>query len=173
MAAYLTVLQKGLTRGIVRTLLRVDSSVALNYYGIYCMAASINTHNTGGLYALQVEIGTSSNVQIRKASSSGALGVGGAGSQLGSSVSAQFNTNGDIVALELFWDADNQIEFGGTKLTAKLGTATDYSDLSTVIDVVDTTSPFTSSVAEGIFSQHQSGSSNSVFYDETIIQLVS
>lgn len=82
--------------------------------------------------------------------------------------------SGNTWTFELEWIASKQTELGGTLLTARVGTATDFSDLAVEFQYVDLTgdSPLTTSAAEGLF--HRYGSSTTAFqrtmyFDQTTL----
>ena len=168
-------LQLGLLKGSIRSLFRRgdDASVVDHFAGLFCMASDLNAHNTGQLYGLHVELMASNNIQLRKGSSGGVLGVGTVGTQLGSTFTADFQGAGSIVALELSWNAEEQSSLGGTELVVRMGFEQDFSDLVTIINVVDTTSPLTTSVAEGIWTSYISfGLETFVHLDQTRIEVI-
>ena len=168
-------LQLGLLKGNIRSLFRRGDSLSVvdHFVGLFCMASDLNAHDTGTLYGVHIELTTSNNIQLRKGSSGGVLGVGTTGTQLGSTFTEDFEGAGTIIALELSWNAEEQSALGGTALTVRLGVEQDFSDLVTIIDVVDTTSPLTTSVAEGIWTSYATfGSQTFVHLDQTRIELL-
>lgn len=165
---------RGIEQGRILTVIKlIDNSNVLFYGGLYCMASSLTTDSIGNVYVLQIGKGTSNNVQIRKASSGGIVGTGTGGTQIGSSDSVSFTNIGDIVCLSIDWDAAHQTFYGGTHIKASFGVQPDFSDLSVFEEQVDSSSPLTSTVAEGMFlhQDSSSGSTCSILYDSTSILL--
>lgn len=159
----------GIDHGIIYTLMRIRNNSNFSFYsGLFCMADDDNPEDTGALYVLQVHKGTSNNVQIRKATSGGIDGTGASGTQIGSSGSVDFDTNGDTVCIALEWDSNNSL---GTELTGYVGTSTDFSDLAQFTTDIDMTSPLITTLHEGVFHHQDSSSSgpSDILFDSTRI----
>ena len=155
-------LQRGITKGKVRSIFRVRNPAVINTSlnvscGLYCMASTLSLLSSGSAYGFDIIASTAgSNVSVRKWTF-GVLASHTA-TVLGSTTTATFANPGDTVAVELEWDADDQIGLGGTRVIARLGTSLIFNDLVTIVDVVDTSSPMTSSLAEGLYFHDDNGS---------------
>ena len=80
-------------------------------------------------------------------------------------------TLGVPFAMELEWIVDVP-NLGGTFLLARTGTQTDFSDLTAQMSFVDTSSPITTSVAEGVVASFKSNSvsdTKKVIFDNTTL----
>jgi hypothetical protein len=76
-------------------------------------------------------------------------------------------SNGDYYPIEFEWNAD-PANFGGTRLTTRLGTknSTSYATLSTVSDIVNASSPYITTLGEGLIHRrltHASGTCTIIF----------
>lgn len=181
---YLTNLDKGFTKGRIRSLMRMVVRPTTQAYaraGLICMQSVINpAAATGAYYTFGWGVGSSTagtpgtqKWLLMKRAPSGQL----------SSVGTELNSTSVVVSasdyypVQLEWVVDIA-DLGGTRLTASVGTlnSTDFGTLVTVFDYLDTSSPLTTSVAEGIFctSANAAGAETYTYtFDETTIyQLV-
>lgn len=175
---YLTSLAKGFTKGRIRTLMRVavrPSHVAHEGCGIVCLQSTLDvTAGSGDCYTFRLGPGPSAT------GAPGTLYWGlvkhtsaivNAGTALDISASETVAA-GDYWPTQLEWVVDIP-NLGGTRLTASRGTknSTDFSTLAVIYDYLDTASPLTTSVAEGLFGCHPTTGSTSYTYtfDETSV----
>jgi hypothetical protein len=179
-------LPKGFPAGRIQTLIRFDdidgTSAQENHAGLLCMQNNNNMAKfsvfggTGKAYGLSVSVGeggSPQSVNLWKFTggidgSSGSL----PGGQLLSSVALPFVfAIGEVIALELLWRAEPEIitQVGGVLLKGRIGQTLDFSDLQEVINFVDSTSPYTSTVAEGIWAgfKNEPAGDNRVSFDKT------
>lgn len=179
---YLTSLGRGFTKGRVRTLIRMDarpSHVAYERSGIVFLQSVLNPSvASGNCYTFGWGVGASTSGTpggqywtLNKH----ALSLGTAGSNLFNeavSVSA-----GDYYPIQVEWVVDIA-GLGGTRISISVGdlNSIDFSTLLPLVDYLDTSSPLTSSVAEGLFTAHPSSGISGVhtytFDETTIYQLV-
>lgn len=158
---------RGFSRGKIRTLLRHQSGTfnSLIRGGIFCLAENSN-FGDGAVKAYlasfnpdtgEVELNWTSVVEPT----------------LGNLATASIDSFGfmtaTIYSLELEWNA-NTGDFGGTSLTVRTGTQTDFSDLEDRIFYVDVPGNGLSSGYEGIYYSQDSSLGTSVFYfDKTSV----
>jgi hypothetical protein len=163
-------LTRGITRGRIITLIRYKTAHTSDAYcGLFCMGSSLTTATVGALYAVELEVGTTNNVTLKKVTSGGIQQIE-LGTQIGSTYSVDFDTLDDTVSIQLDWDAENQGFYGGTQLKLGLGTSTDFSDLTIVATEVDSTSPITVSTVEGLYTLNENLSAGMrVQFDQTTI----
>lgn len=160
---------RGIGRGKIRTLIqKVSGADDANFTaGIFCLAEDANFGSgTGNAYFAIVETSTG-NVSMRYGSN---LAPGAATLLDSSNISF---TNGSTIGLELEWDDDADNEIGGQHFMVRVGTQTDYSDLSEVINVVD---PNTRTIAgyEGLCHMNDISGTPAVWYfDDTVIFTIS
>jgi hypothetical protein len=162
--------ERGHLKGVMRTLIRridVGTTSSTNVaVGMYSMTNQLTApHFAGNMYVCRIL--ADGTVDLAK-------GTGGADDNMttvGTPTSATWLTFGDTIALEFEWDASDQGGLGGTRLIGRLGTALDFTGLVEFENIVDSTSPFTTSIAEGLFFRSHSGvSTNSFLFDKTRIQ---
>lgn len=172
-----TPLPKGIfPAGRLRTICRVDQHDGIepqtSYFGICAMQSQENLVLGGSSYALLVasdEGLANPTLHIHKFTSGLTDGL-----PVPSLVSATFPgtiTLGVPFTLELDWVVDIP-NLNGTLLIARTGTATDFSDLTGQLSFVDTLSPLTSSVAEGLcgsFKNNLVSSTKRVLFDNTTL----
>jgi hypothetical protein len=180
----------GFENGKIRTLIRFDDmddiSSQENHAGMLAMQnvenlSEFGTTNTA--YGLSVSVGEGFSPQSFRLwkfvegldGGSGSLNTG----QALDSVALPFTlTTNSVVCMEFEWQASGQIvsELGGVLLIGRLGQSTTFDDLTTLITVVDTTSPFTTTVAESIFAgfknQAASGTNRVTFDQTSLIELI-
>lgn len=179
----------GFLSGRIRTLIRLDSfndggspNLQENHAGILClqnvenMAQFGSFGGTGQAYGASLTIGegfSTESVRLWKFTD-GLEGSGGFldGTILDSVVFPFAIAEGDTIAIQLIWRADPLIisDLGGATFSVSIGQASDYSDLQEVITYVDTISPYTSTVAEGLFACFKNNLAtfpNKVTFDDT------
>jgi hypothetical protein len=182
-------LPTGVVAGRLRTLIRIDDlddpSMQENHFGILSMQNVENLSEfgtTNRAYGLSVSLGegfTPQSIRLWKFTSgldggTGALNL----SQVIVSVSSPFTLmTGSIIALEFEWRTEPEVisQMGGALLIGRVGQASNFSDLQTVITEVDTVSPFTTTVAESIFAcfKNSMGSGdNKVTFDRTALDRI-
>jgi hypothetical protein len=179
---YLTSLPKGFTKGRIRTLIQAK------------VRPSVQQYSGAGISCLQAHVGicsvASTFYSFRLSPGSGATGSPGTLHWvLGKNVAQKLVVSptvideshtetvvdGDYWPVQLEWVADVP-NLGGTRLTASVGTknSTDFTTLATLIDYLDTSSPLTTSVAEGIFDAYPgagAGAHTFVMDETTIYEL--
>ena len=157
-----------LTKGALRTLIKTVSLPNNVQVGLYCMANTRNaTQGTSrtSYYVHFRNTGVSTGeVRLLKNSS----GIGGA-----SVVMATFPTmnqpTGSTFSLELQWTVAID-EINGVDLVVRYGSLTNFSDLTDVIHIIDTSSPLTITQGEGIGANDPTGiSAWDVRYDQTTL----
>lgn len=179
----------GVVAGRMRTLIRIDDlddpSMQENHFGILAMQNTQNMSQFGTsrrAYAFSVSLGEGFSPQsIRLWKLINGLD-GGSGSldinQILSSVEIPFVlTTGSIISLEFEWRTEPEVisQVGGALLIGRVGQAINFSDLEEVINIADTSSPFTSTVSESIFScfkNSMSSGNNRVTFDRTSLDRI-
>lgn len=164
----------GITRGIlhgriITVVEALETPNANNTFGLFCMASSLETQGTGANYRIQVRGGTTGNVEMYKATGSGIGLIRTHGTLLGTAQDVTWDTLGQTVTLGLEWDSTKQGILGGTQIKMSVGTATDYNDLTEVVSFIDTTSPHTTSLAEGFFILQDAFTVHRVHVEDTRI----
>lgn len=180
-------LPTGVRAGRMRTIIRIDdlddSSMQENHFGILSMMnvenmSEFDTSNTA--YGLSASIGEGFSPQsVRLWKFNEGLDGGSSGSlntmQILDSVSPPFTfVSGGIITLEFEWRTESEVlsQLGGALLIGRVGEETDFSDLEEVINYVDASSPYTSTVSESIFScfkNSMSSGDNKVTFDNTTL----
>ena len=154
---------KGVTKGKLRTLFRYDvppTSGSVNWYGLAFMMSTEDITGSANYYRAQYNFNTG-RFELVKAT---AYSVG--------TVLAQgpiFAPGNNVtIGFEVEWIKDIP-ELGGVAIFVKYGFATDYSDLTSVITYVDSTSPYLVSVAESIFAftGNPNGAAWNLDFDQT------
>lgn len=164
-AAPKAIYAQGVTQGKRRTLLYIAG--ASPSVGLYCMQSQRNMLQGGGgdAYALVFQIqSTVSKLFLTKITNGGVVG----GTVLATAPDSLW-TQGTVFAAELEWQLD-LAELGGVRLTARLGTALDFSNLAPVAALtnrVDITSPLTATVTEGFYAQRSTGFGGDILLDQT------
>lgn len=173
---------RGFTRGSIKTIIRLDSPVTTGGTsaiggGIVCMQSQLDIRTSGAAYIFNWGRPSSGSTpasgnfrfSIDKMFSGLALS--------GSNVSLAQTADIPVVAgafypIEIEWDFDNDA-YGGVRLRANRGTlnSIDFNTLSPLFDVIDSSSPLTTSLAEGLYIYESSNSAGriNVSCDETII----
>lgn len=170
---------RGYTIGKIRTKLEItDHTLSTSNdgdYGIVCMMSGSDlTGGAGSCYVFCLNVVNTITWSIAK-HTTGLDNLTDVGTTLLGSGSTTLTPARDVnYALELQWCYHTLL--GGTNLLAKVGLAeNNYTDLVTVYDVTDTSSPLTSSVGEGLFFADTDGTVNDlkrIYFDDTeIIQL--
>ena len=159
----------GYLSGRMRTLIRLDNMISVSnpshvsHAGLLCLQSVENMSKfgafggTGKSYGASVSIGngfSSQKINLYKFTS----GLDGSSGQLLAAltnITPSFTlTTGSVIALELQWRADPIVvtELGGVSLKIRIGQLLDFSDLQEVIAYVDTVSPYTATVSEGLWA---------------------
>jgi len=164
-------LPHALFKGKLRILFRWDTSTdgsAVNrfqQFGFYFMSSTAQLNTTGNLYkcvVIQNGTGADAGNRVCLYKKTGNGGFAGSETNLARSASGVF-VNGTIYGLEVTWDSlttPSQVA-----MTVKIGTATDYSDLASLLTYTDTSSPYTTTVGEGLFFQYSNTGSMLVRLD--------
>ena len=162
--------------GKLRTICRIDThdgvSPQVSYFGVTALQSQDDLTTSGSCYALLVSASeglVAPRLHLHKFTS-------GLTDELPfpSLVDIPYPgglTIGVPFAIELQWIEDVG-GIGGVFLAANTGTQTDYSDLTTQITFVDTSSPLTVSVSEGIvgsFKNNVGGDTKKVLFDNTTL----
>jgi hypothetical protein len=156
---------RGLLKGRVRTLVRQTTGFLTNHrVGLYCMAQALDI-TQGSERAFYRYCLKDQTLLLDK----GDEGLSNGTTSLGSV--AHTWTLALTVALELEWDYDLD-RWGGAQLIGRVGTRTDFSDLSAVITVTDSSSPLATSVSEGLCGWSSGGEKIFLFDDTTIYPLL-
>ena len=161
---------RGFTKGKIRSLFKntaVTGTASSVNVGLWCLSSVENMLGTGSGDAYAVGIypeDSVTNVTLRKITQN--LGEFLSTGTLLGSASEDFATA--TVALELEWNVA-VAETGGVVLKVRTGSQTDYSDLSEVISIVDSSSPYTTGFAEGIFCDCDTGQTATFLIDNTEI----
>ena len=183
-------LPKGFEAGRMRTLIRIDDlddpSMQENHFGILFMQSQENMADFDGggqSYGLSLSVGEGFSPQsFRLWKFTGGLN-GGSGTldtmQILDSVALPFTlTSGIVVGIEVEWRTEPEVisEIGGALIICRAGEETDFSDLQDLITFTDTTSPYTTTVAEGIFAgfknQMASGNNRVTFDLTTLVEII-
>lgn len=164
---------KGQLDGRMRTIIKyvgaTGSGSASNFVGLYCLSSQEDLSSTGSCYSLAWHFRddlTIEDLRLNKHTT----GLDVAGTNLASSTFSK--GSGDTFTLQLDWISSLSATIGGTYLKAYTGTATDFSDLSSVMTWVDYDSPLTTSVAEGVMHRYQASSTGfqrSMFFDQNTL----
>lgn len=165
-------LSHGFTVGRLRTIVELTTlpgsfGASFISFGIVAMQSQDDVTTTGNAYNFALHMGAGGSPQSFNLNKIVGLDGSGFGTNLDTLAITPF-TAGSIFTMEFEW-IEAVSEIGGVQLTGKTGTATDFSDLSTVVSALDTTSPYTTSVGEGLFSKIStvSGTSFTVLFDTT------
>ena len=147
---------RGLTKGRIRLLNRLDALVAQGSSGVgfvIFMSQADVTNTSGSCYACLLNTATwtlyKTTTGLRNLAS------------LASSTIAPLAVIGTPLALELRWAYD-ATKYGGTSIALYVGAALNFTDLTPRLTYVDTSSPLTTSVGEGPCMAYQY--SNGVSY---------
>lgn len=145
---------QGITHGRIRTLVRRDDlSGGDSRFSLFCMGSATNLTSSGSFYAVVLSPGTTSNLILIKSNDGLSVGLETPDTTF-DTTNADFDVddtfNGGVIALEFEWNADDQVGLGGTQLIVRLGLMLDFSDLSEVMNEIDSSSPLTSATIEGM-----------------------
>ena len=159
----------GMSKGKIRTLIQKVSGNDVEEFasGIFCLAEATDFGSNGSTEAYVAIMDTEfQGVQLRYTS------ITNSTSGLLTKVDSLGFTNGVTKALELEWD-NNPTEIGGIHFIVRVGSMTDFSDLTEVINFVDPTSR-TIAGYEGICHINDSSLVSPVWYfdDTSIFELV-
>ncbi len=180
---YLTNLLKGFTKGRIRTLIRADgrpSHVAYERAGIVCLQSGLALNANKNFYTFGWGVGSSTSgtpgtqYWTLGKNVNTTLGSAPTSNLINEAVSV---STGDYYPIQLEWIVDIP-NLGGTRLTASVGAlnSTDFSTMAVLFDYLDTSSPFTTSVGEGVFDAHPASGfsvAHTYILDETTVyQLV-
>lgn len=150
----------GLLRGAYRSLLAygiLGGAEGNNRLGLLCMQNQDDMRATNGGTAYGVFLGTDQHIRLEKLTN----GLGNTSVLLAENLDDLW-TYDTPVALELAWDATPQTVaiLGGVVLSVRIGSALDFSNLADVpglVNYVDTSSPYTTTVMESLAIFHQIG----------------
>lgn len=141
---------RGFTQGKIRTKIEVrqdfESDSYTGQYGLLCMMSASDLTSTGSGYAFIMEVGASQTWKVVKYTSgikevTGVTVLDSGDTTVAPALDANFT-------MELQWAYDSLI--GGTNLVCRLGLASNnFTDLQTIYDVTDSSTPLTTSVGEG------------------------
>lgn len=162
---------RGVTGGRMSTKVqRISGSSGFsdNLVGIFCMTSSINPITSGtDAYAFTVD--GNGDAQIRKYTD----GISGAGTILASVAGAVPDVT-TVFGMEFAWLYD-PTEFGGTYLSTKIGII--YPDFPFPVmglNLTDKTSPYITSLSEGLFATDVAGGATSQWlFDFTYLYTIS
>lgn len=168
---YPTNLTTGITKGRLQTIINLDEMSEDNsveqYVGLFFMISSLsNPLTASSMYSFMIGVQDAGAVSLNlgKSAASGVAGLDA--DSLGNSSITPIAI-GSNIALQVDWVYD-AIQFSGTKITARWKNGTDFTSLTEVFSLVDTNSPLTSSVAEGMGALTGAGSNDWVmFFDDT------
>ena len=160
---------RGFTKGKIRSLFRctANTGTALNSnIGLWCLSSVENMIGTGSgdAYGVGIAPAASANVRLRKIDQN----FGEWFDDADLAVANKSFIAGTTVAMELEWNVDIP-GIGGVNLVVRVGDATDFSDLSEVINIVDSSSPYTTGFAEGIWAATESPATATFLVDNTEI----
>lgn len=166
-----SVIVRGISRGKIRTLIKLLSGSTNEGGGLFCLASDEDVTNANSAYCLIVErtAGGVGNILLTR----------GDLADLTTLETYEFDATysfGTVIAIELEWNDDTPAnEIGGTYLIARYGTMTDFSDLSDVINYVDaSTGRLTFGAGyEGVCLRDDGTSNPSVVFDQTEIFTIS
>ena len=156
---------RGTTNGLIITqAYALERTFPLAYaFGLYCMGSNADlSSGTGNCYIFSMETAANVYTAVIKKSTSG---IGHSAFQTLSAVSAVAWAPNTSFFIALSW-----VVSGATiTLVGKTGFLTDYSDLSTIVSVVDSTSAFTSqSVGEGLWADSSTNNNFRVQFDRSL-----
>lgn len=168
---YPTSLTTGVTKGRLQTIINLedmtDDGAGPQQIGMFFMVDSIGTPlTTSSMYSFTIGVETGGMSSLNLGKSIGA-GVAGLDVTALDTLATAFEVIGSNIALQVDWVFD-AIQFAGTKITARWKNGTDFTGLATVFELVDTTGPLTTSVAEGLGALTNTGTNDWVmFFDDT------
>lgn len=159
---------KGFTKGQIRTLVNSSAPQTIRSgFGIYFMQNQLDmVNNASSTYAFfwcNVDQGAgASNFNLQKitATTADLFDPRPISTHIlsGSNTFNQTLALNQVLPMQVQWNLD-QAQLGGIRITCSLGNPGDlnFNNLSTIYDLVDTVSPFTTSVAEGIGCEKSAG----------------
>lgn len=160
-----TATARGLTAGKIRSVVRWDNHGGVARFGLVAMQSVLNlttgTGSQGNAYVCLFDTASATNVIRLGKMSTMFLGEW---NTLMSSAPAQFVSQ-TARAVEFEWDASSGVNCA---LVVRTGSALDFSNLTVLLDYIDTSSPLLTSVAEGLFALYVSGNVD-VYWDSTTI----
>ena len=138
--------ERGYIRGVFQFLVSPTGQSSGNFFGVTCMNSALDVTAAGTscyLVGYNGSVGGKS-LFVRKYTN----GLGNTGSSLAST--AFTINNNEILPIEVEWNFDLG-EFGGTRLVLRRGIIgqTTFTGLTDVHDISDSSSPLSTSVAEG------------------------
>lgn len=157
-------LVRGTTNGLIITqVYATEQNTGAYAFGLYCMGSNADlSSGIGNCYIFSFEKTTTVySAKIKKSTS----GIGLSAFQALSAVSAAAWAPNTSFFIALSW-----VVSGSTiTLVGKKGFLADYSDLSTIVSVVDSTSAFTSqSVGEGLWADSSTNNRFRVQFDQSL-----
>lgn len=166
---------KGLSRGIIRSVINVNNFTAGFQTGIICLLSQENvTGLSGSCYALTLRSQTSGAIDFRLILQKYTGGLESTPTTLVESADMQSSVMTNSL-IQLQWNID-LIGLGGVELVASFAdNSTDPNDLVDVLAFLDAFSPLITTVSEGLFCKVLSASTEQVEvrYDDTALyQLV-
>lgn len=150
----------GNIRGRIRSLARVDRAVTSTFDdagpGVYFMSNNLDITGTSSNYYwagvhvdnnLSLVIAKASNTALAELNWSTATGVGSVLERTGVTSVLE----GDVIPFQVEWEAD-LVNYGGTRIILSMGNLNDtgFNSLAVQLDLVDSVSPYVTSIAEGI-----------------------
>lgn len=148
--------QSQFLKGKIRTLLKpvafTDGATSVSFFGIMCMMNQgqvFDDSPAGAAYFAGRWGGTTPSWRVSRA----VAGITGTSSftHLAQGTTTHLPGLGDTIATELEW-IYNPLEFGGVRLTFKVSSDDNFSNLATVYQVIDNSvSVLTTTVGEGLF----------------------
>ena len=145
---------RGVTRGKLRSLFRYDTLVTAAVLGLaFCQSRSDHdlTSNGTAYFAYLRQADSKLHISRMGPTNSTIAGFFGAPTFLDSGGFPFVPGNNVVFSLEVEWIVDIA-ELGGVAIFLRQGFATNFSDLTTVITVLDTSSPLTTSTSESVFA---------------------
>ncbi len=160
-----TAIARGMTAGKIRSVVRWDNHGGVARFGLVAMQSVLDltpeTGEEGDAYVCLFDTASSANaIRLGKMSTM----FLGEWNTLMSSASAQFVSQ-TARAVEFEWDASSGLNCA---LVVRTGSALDFSNLTVLLDYIDTSSPLLTSVAEGLFALYVSGNAD-VYWDNTTL----
>lgn len=156
---------RGITAGRMRTQMqRLSGGVNPGLAGIYCMLTSTTDPTLSSVDAYTLNVEEDGSMSIRKVSN-------GLPDNTPVILATGANEISDVTSpftIELMWFYDIP-EFNGIRLIAKKGLMSDYSDLAPIssFDVIDASTPLSSSLGEGLFYATNNAAEAKWIFDRT------
>lgn len=171
--SFASAIPRAFTKGTVRTLIRYEAGTFIpaneKDFGILCMQSQEDlTLGVGAAYGGLAHAIFPAGFEFRIVKYN--AGLTDTPQVLASTVVPEPYVIGtDIIALELEWVSD-VINLGGVRLTLRrgIGALTDFSNLVTVLDIIDVPGPLTATTGEGLcFVDNQGAELNTALFDQT------